>query len=85
MKKELSIIVSGGACTGKSRVTFLLKEFLKEKGFEVDLVCDYDNPTEHHFDENMSRNIEEAISQISKNTSITLIQNQTMQPFKTNY
>lgn len=84
MKNDITITVSGSACTGKSRITFLLKEFLKEKGFQVDLVCEYDNPTEHHFDENMSRNIEEAISAISKNTSITLVQNQCKQPFKTN-
>lgn len=36
-KKLLTISVSGGAATGKSHIIYLLKEFLRKEGFEVNL------------------------------------------------
>ena len=35
-KKNLTISVSGEVNSGKSRLTLLLKNFLRENGFEVD-------------------------------------------------
>lgn len=35
-KKELIITVSGQVASGKSRLMFLLKKFLRENGFNVE-------------------------------------------------
>ena len=35
-KKNLIITVAGQTASGKSRLTYLLKKFLRENGFEVE-------------------------------------------------
>ena len=57
-KKELIITVSGQVASGKSRLTFLLKKFLRENGFEVEFDGNTDHPTESNFDKHMSKNFE---------------------------
>lgn len=71
-----NIAISGVAGVGKSRLTYLIKEALKEKGFEVTLVKDADFPSEEVFDTMMARNYDEAIEEISRKAKITIVQAQ---------
>ena len=48
-KKLITLQVSGDTNSGKSRLAYALKEFLKQEGFEVE-VLDSDFPTEASFD-----------------------------------
>ena len=75
-KKELIITVSGQTNSGKSRLTYLLKEFLREQGFEVsfDGGCDYTR--EYEFDENVSVNFDKIIESIKETRKITLKETQ---------
>ena len=59
--KELTIRVSGGTNTGKSRLTLLLKKFLRENGFEVKFDGGQDFEDEVKFDEQISKNLEQVI------------------------
>ena len=68
MKNNITISVSGNAGTGKSHIIFLLKQFLREKGFEVEL-NDIDHPNETSFD-NYASNYNEVVDQKIKNNSI---------------
>ena len=75
-KKDLIITVSGQTNSGKTRLTYLLKKFLREQGFEVlfDGGCDYTK--EHEFDENVSLNFDKVIESIKENRKITLKETQ---------
>jgi len=74
--RELVISVSGKTNTGKSRLTLLLKKFLRENGFEVrfDGGVDYENEIE--FDKQISKNLEQAIETIKETSVITLKEEQ---------
>jgi hypothetical protein len=71
-KKDLIITVSGQFASGKSRLTFLLKKFLRENGFEVEFDGNIDHPTESNFDKHMSKNFDEVINNIKETRKITL-------------
>jgi thymidylate kinase len=70
--KNINITVSGQVGVGKSRVTFLLKQFLREKGFEVNFTGSTDHPSESDFDKQISSNIETVIDSIKETSGITL-------------
>lgn len=53
MKKNIDITIAAGAGTGKSSLTYLFKEFLKEKGIEY-TVEDTDLSTEEEIDKHFS-------------------------------
>jgi hypothetical protein len=71
-KKNLIISVSGEVNSGKSRLTLLLKNFLRENGFDVqfDGGVDYENETQ--FDEYVSKNLDQLIEHIKDTRTITL-------------
>lgn len=75
-KKHLFITVSGTAGSGKSRLTYLLKQFLKESGFEVNQILNEDHPTEANFDKVMSRNRDEVTNVLRSSRTITLQEQQ---------
>lgn len=72
MKKKLNITVSGQSGSGKSRLTFLLKEFLREQGFEVEQELNIDHSTESNFDKAMGQDFEGAIEYIKGSRKITI-------------
>jgi len=57
-KKELIVTVGGDPNTGKSRLLGIIKDLLKEKGFEVEFEGDVDHPTEKAFDDYTKRLME---------------------------
>ena len=74
--KELVISVSGKTNTGKSRLTLLLKKFLRENGFEVKFDGGQDFEDEVKFDEQISKNLEQAIETIKETSVVTLKEEQ---------
>lgn len=54
-KKNLTVSVIGETNSGKSRLLFLIKSFLKVRGFEVEFEGDTDHPTEESLDTYASR------------------------------
>ena len=75
-KKDLIITVSGQAKSGKSRLIFLLKKFLRKQGFEVEQELNFDHPTESNFDGTMSRNFNEVIKNFKETRKITIKEEQ---------
>ena len=75
-KKELIITVSGQVVSGKSRVLYLMKNFLKSKGFNVSFDGSLDFLNETDFDKFMGENIEDVIDGISKSTNIIIKEEQ---------
>ena len=71
-KKELIITIAGTAASGKSRMTYLLKKFLKEQGFEVEQEYGPDHPNEKNFNKVMSNNFDSAIDVIRSTRKIVL-------------
>lgn len=71
-KKNLIITVSGEVNSGKSRLTLLLKNFLRENGFEVDFDGGGDYEDEKQFDEHVSENLDQVIEHIKNTRKITL-------------
>ena len=74
--KELVISVSGKTNTGKSRLTLLLKKFLRENGFEVKFDGGQDFEDEVEFDEQISKNLEQVIETIKETSVVTLKEEQ---------
>jgi nucleoside-triphosphatase THEP1 len=73
--KELQITVSGPAASGKSTMMLLLEEFLKEKGFNIELQLEnelLDYGTEERFRRTMQLNKNEREKNIKDFTKITL-------------
>lgn len=81
-KNELIITVSGKCNTGKSRLSYLLKKFLREQGFEVKFKGNLDHPTESHFDRCMCKNFDEAMEKIKETSKIILVEKQLALNFK---
>ena len=81
-KKDLYITVSGQCNTGKSRLTYLLKTFLRENGLDVEYVPTNELPTESTFDKKMSKDIDAAINNIKGKSKITLNEVQLAKPIK---
>jgi hypothetical protein len=71
-KKNLTISVSGEVNSGKSRLTLLLKNFLRENGFDVQFDSGVDYENEIQFDEHVSKNLDQMIEHIKETRTITL-------------
>lgn len=77
MKKDyLMISVSGETNSGKSRLSLLLKKFLRENGFKVEFDGGIDYEGESQFNEAVSKNFEEAIESIKEKKTIILKEHQ---------
>lgn len=71
-KKNITITVSGEPNTGKSRLSFYLKKFLKENGFDVNHDGGQDFENEETFDRVMSSNVNEVIDRVKETKKITI-------------
>ena len=71
-KKKLIITIAGQTASGKSRLTYLLKKFLRENGFEVEQELNLDHPTEENFDDVMGKNIDIVINSFKETRKITI-------------
>ena len=75
-KEKIIITVSGRAMSGKSRLSFLLKKFLRENGFNVkhEVTLDYHN--ENHFERQMIENFDDVIGQMKEQREILIKEEQ---------
>ncbi len=69
-QNKIFITVSGLSGSGKARMTYLVKQFLKEKGFDVKFDGNNDFKTEEQFDFHMNRNLDEVIGLIKSSREI---------------
>lgn len=77
MKKQtLEITITGMCGSGKSRLLFIIKNFLKNKGFDVEYGGDFDYPTEFEFDKCMVEHNDEVIDFLIKNRTIVINEKQ---------
>jgi tRNA uridine 5-carbamoylmethylation protein Kti12 len=73
---KLIITVSGRAMSGKSRLSFLLKKFLRENGFDVKHEVSLDYQNENQFERQMSKNFDEVIGQMKEQREILIKEEQ---------
>jgi tRNA uridine 5-carbamoylmethylation protein Kti12 len=76
MSNELTIIVAGTTCSGKSTMMLQLEKLLKENGFDVEFSFknnpDYGGENTYHFRNKEEQNFDEKIRVIKSSTKITL-------------
>ena len=72
MKKELKVTVAGVAGSGKSRVLYLIKQALKENGFEVEFDGGNDFKNLDEFDRAMDKDFTAAINVIPLYSKVKL-------------
>lgn len=75
-KEKLIITVSGRTMSGKSRLSFLLKKFLQENGFDVKHEVSLDYHDENHFERQMSKNFDDVIGQMKEQREIIIKEEQ---------
>lgn len=75
--KQLTVTISGPAGSGKSHLLYEIKEFLKNKKMNVQLVPYVDYPNEIFFNNQVSKHHEEAIKQMVKDMKILIQEKQT--------
>lgn len=80
-KEKLIITVSGRAMSGKSRLSFLLKKFLQENGFDVKHEITLDYSDENHFEIRMNKNFDEVIGKMKEQIEITIKEEQLKRDF----
>ncbi len=71
-QKNLTITVSGEAGSGKSRLAYLIKEFLLTQGLQVVHTTDPDYLSDEHRVESLRRNLAEAINGFAETKIITI-------------
>ena len=76
-KKNITVTVSGATGSGKSRIAFLLKKFLREQGFEVEYEPNLDHPSEGLFDLHMNQNLNEVVENFKTTRKIKIKELQT--------
>jgi len=80
-KEKLIITVSGRAMSGKSRLSFLLKKFLRENGFDVKHEVTLDYHDENHFERLMNKNFDDVIGQMKEQREILIKEEQLKRVF----
>ena len=75
--KDLTITISGDCGSGKSRMSYFLKDFLEDRGFTVEQSPDTDFPDKTEFESEMSRNLDKVISGFTETRKIKINQIQT--------
>jgi pantothenate kinase-related protein Tda10 len=75
-KEKLIITVSGRTMSGKSRLSFLLKKFLRENGFDVKHEVSLDYHDENHFERQMTKNFDDVIGKMKELREITIKEEQ---------
>lgn len=75
-KEKLIITVSGRVLSGKSRLSFLLKEFLRKNGFDVKHEVSLDFQNENHFNKAMSEDLNEVFESMKERCEIYIREEQ---------
>jgi hypothetical protein len=75
--KTVNVLITGAPRSGKSRVLSLIKDLLREDGFDVVYTPNFDHASEKDFDNAMKSNYRQAIDAIKQNRKIVLTEHQT--------
>ena len=70
--KQITITISGEVSSGKSRLTYLLKNFLRVHGFEVKHDGGIDFEDEKDFDDKIIKNLDVVLKNIKENKTIKI-------------
>jgi len=70
--EKIIITVAGKSKSGKSRIAYLLKKFLKENGLNVKHQLSIDYESDDVFDELMEKNIGDVIENFKETREITI-------------
>lgn len=81
-KKKLIVTVAGQSFAGKSTLTYVLKEFLRNQGYDVKFEPNLDYQTEDEFDKMTGKNIYDRIENFKENREITIREEQLPRDFK---
>ena len=76
-KKEITITISGESATGKSRVSYIIKEILKVHGLEVQFDPKFEYLDEQTFNKSMRSNMDEALENIREKSMVVVKEVQT--------
>jgi uridine kinase len=71
-QKEIIIEIKGLPKTGKSSLTYLIKESLKKEGINIEMIDDRDYLNEDDFDMKMKKELNERINML-KEKEITIL------------
>lgn len=72
--KDITIQIIGPSNSGKSRLTYLLEQFLKKEGYNVEAEVELDYPNKDVYTRIMKHRLEEVKQKIKEDTKITLRQ-----------
>jgi uridine kinase len=75
-KQKLFVTISGLSASGKSRLTYLLNNFLSKEGFDVEQELNIDHPTIVNFNSVMGENFDKAINNIKSTRKIIIRERQ---------
>ena len=76
MKNKIKITIEGPVGSGKSRILYLLKNFLIANRFKVEHDCGIDFKDVHDFDKHMIKDFADVIATIKENSDITIEEKQ---------
>jgi len=65
-QKEITIEIKGLTNSGKSSLTYLIKELLKKEGININMTVDTDYIDENDFNMKMSKNLDERIEMLKR-------------------
>ena len=71
-EREVIVTISGSFGAGKSTMTYMLKRFLEDSGFEVEQIYNEDHPTEENFNKTFGKDIHSRVRGLSKTRKIIL-------------
>jgi len=84
VNKEIKIIVAGSCASGKSTISYLLRDFLIKNGWDVDIVQNnnFDYADVDDFIEKIGHNIDERTNSLKDKTKISIEELQTYKTFR---
>lgn len=77
--KTIQITISGPTASGKTTVFYLIKDFLKTMGFDVDLTISTDYDSEEQLDLNIRKDLMCRLDVLKKKCKIQIQEQQTCQ------
>lgn len=80
MKNKINITVSGITGSGKSTIAYLIKECLKNRGFDIDFNGGIDFIDENQFDKSMELHLDNRVEVIKSKSELYLSEIQTHRP-----
>lgn len=75
--KKIKVSIEGPVNSGKSRITYIIKEALNDYGFDVEFTPSLDYKDENTFNRQVRSNLEEVVQHIKDRTKVIVEEKQT--------